>query len=606
MPERLGQVRFWALAAAICLGLWSLPVAALDQLDFAVAGGDDDLVEAVRQASLLHSLEAQDQTNPQDLLGAARADYGRILGALYARGHYSAVIRITVDGREAASIPALDQPDAISAIVVSVNPGPTFRFGAAKLAPLAAETQLPTGFATGQRAESGLVADAVSTAILAWREVGHAKAALRDERVVANHDTQVLDVAVALDPGPKLRFGGLAITGEVRMREARIAKIAGLPEGETFSESALRRSQERLRRTGIFNSVTMVEDVAITAPDLLGITAAVVEQKPRRYSFGAEVASLDGVSLTALWLHRNLLGGGERLQISGSATNIGAATSGADYDFTVALDRPATFSPDTTAGVLLEYAHEDEIDYSLDAVSFGLTLSHIFSERLTARAGFSYSAEEGRDPGGNFESRSLLLPIGVTWDRRTPPRDAKTGTFLEAEVMPFLGFASTGSGVRATFDGRAYRSFGGERAVTLAVRLQGGAVVGPSLLDTPRDMLFFSGGAGTVRGQPYRSLGIPVTRNMGPEFQIGGQYFLAGSIEVRANITERIGIVGFVDAGSIGLDGFVDDFNDPHAGAGLGVRYNTALGPIRLDVAAPISGDSGDGVQIYIGLGQAF
>jgi len=606
MPERLGQVRFWAFAAATGLCLGAAPVAALDRLDFVVPGADEAVVKAVRQASLLQSLEAQDQTNPQDLLGGARADYGRILGALYARGHYSAVIRISIDGREAATIPALDQLAAISSIVVAVDPGPPFRFGAANVGPLAANTSMPTGFQTGRPAESGLVGGAVETAILAWREVGHAKAALRDERVVADHDTQILDVDVALDPGPKLRFGRLAVTGEERMREARIAKIAGLPVGETFSESALRRSEARLRRTGIFSSVNLVEDEAITAPDVLGITAAVVEQKPRRYSFGAEVASLDGVSLTALWLHRNLLGGGERLQISGSATNIGAATSGADYDFAIALDRPATFSPDTTAGVLLDYSHDDEIDYALDAVSFGLTLSHIFSERLTARAAFSYSAEEGRDPGGSFESRSLLLPVGVIWDRRDSPRDSKAGTFLEAEVMPFLGFSSTGSGLRASFDGRAYRSFGGTGAVTLALRLQGGAVVGPSLLDTPRDMLFFSGGAGTVRGQPYRSLGIPVTRNLGPEFQIGGQYFLAGSIEVRADITERIGIVGFVDAGSIGLDGFVDDFNEPHAGAGLGVRYDTGLGPLRLDIAAPVSGDTGDGVQIYIGLGQAF
>ncbi|OYX25474.1 MAG: hypothetical protein B7Z10_06230 [Rhodobacterales bacterium 32-66-7] len=97
-----------------------------------------------------------------------------------------------------------------------------------------------------------------------------------------------------------------------------------------------------------------------------------------------------------------------------------------------------------------------------------------------------------------------------------------------------------------------------------------------------------------------------MTRNLGPEFLIGGRYFLGASVELRADITERIGLVGFVDAGSVGLDGFLDGFNDPHAGAGLGVRYDTGLGPLRLDVAAPVSGDTGDGVQIYIGLGQAF
>jgi translocation and assembly module TamA len=78
----------------------------------------------------------------------------------------------------------------------------------------------------------------------------------------------------------------------------------------------------------------------VTAPDLLGITATVVEQKPRRYSFGVEVASLDGVSLTGSWLHRNLLGGGERLGLSAEVTNIGSGESGIDYGLEVTLDRP--------------------------------------------------------------------------------------------------------------------------------------------------------------------------------------------------------------------------------------------------------------------------
>lgn len=97
-----------------------------------------------------------------------------------------------------------------------------------------------------------------------------------------------------------------------------------------------------------------------------------------------------------------------------------------------------------------------------------------------------------------------------------------------------------------------------------------------------------------------------MTRGFGPEFLIGGQFFAAGSLELRARVTERIGVVGFVDAGSVGLDGLSGGDAELHAGAGLGLRYDTGIGPIRLDVAAPISGSTGDGVQVYIGLGQAF
>lgn len=601
-----GGLRNLSTLALIGLCLLSRPAMPLDRLDFRVQGSDAKVTEAVQAASLLQALQAQDQTDAQDLLAAARADYARILAALYAKGHYSAIIRIAVDGREAANIPALDAPASISRIVVTVDPGPAFRFGGTKVAPLAPDTRLPDGFQTGKPAESALVGDAVAVSIRAWRDVGHAKAAVASQAVVADHATAVLDVDVGLATGPRLRFGPLMIEGEQRMRERRVQKIAGLPEGKVFSETDLRRAEERLRRTGIFSSVTLVEDDAITAPDLLGITATVVEQKPRRYSFGAEIASLDGIALSGSWLHRNLLGGGERLKIEAEATNIGSGESGVDYGLGITLDRPATLTPDTTAGVLFEYAHMDEIDYFADTVEFGLAFSHIFSERLTARAGITYSYQKGQDPGGSFDFRNLSAPVGLTWDRRDDPRNAASGTYLDAEVMPFLGFDTTGSGARVTFDGRAYRSLGTPGRLVAAVRVQGGAVLGPDLLETPRDLLFLSGGGGTVRGQPYRSLGIPVSRLVGPEFLIGGKYFLGGSIELRAKVTERIGVVGFVDAGSIGLDGFLDDGSEQHAGAGLGLRYDTGFGPIRMDVAAPVSGTTGDGVQVYIGLGQSF
>jgi translocation and assembly module TamA len=603
-----GQRKPWSGIAACLSGmlLAACPLAAQDRLEFRMAGDDADLKAAAEQASLLTTLKAEGGATPQDLLAAARADYGRILAALYARGHYSAVIDIRVDGREAASIPVLEAPGRISAITVSVDPGPQFRLATAAIAPLPRGAALPDGFAPGASAESGKVGAAVDAAILSWREAGHPKAAVRSEEIVADHARAALEVAVGLDPGPRLRFGPLAVEGEARMRAARVRKIAGLPEGETFSETELRRAETRLRRTGIFSSVTLAEDDTITAPDLLGITATVVEQKPRRYSFGAEIASLDGLKLTGTWLHRNLLGGGERLKVEGGVNNLGGGQSGVDYALAVTLDRPATLSPDTTAGLLLGLAHLDEAGYTADIAEIGLSFSHVFSDRLTARAGLTYSLQRGRDPGGSFDFRQLSLPLGVTWDRRDVASNATRGFYLDATAKPFLGFDTTGSGVRATVDARVYRNLDAGARFVVAARLQAGAIFGPGLLETPRDQLFLSGGGGTVRGQPYQSLGLSISRGFGPQFIIGGQYFAAASLELRAKVTKKIGVVGFYDIGSIGLDGVFNQDAGVHSGAGLGLRYDTGLGPIRLDVATPVSGTTGDGVQFYIGLGQAF
>ena len=137
MSLSLGKLTKWLAAPVASLFLATAPALALDRLDFVISGATGAVDEAVRAASLMQSLQSQGQTDPQDLLAAARADYGRILAALYAKGHYSAVIRITVDGREAAGIPPLDQPRQISVILVKVDPGPLFRFNSARVAPLA-------------------------------------------------------------------------------------------------------------------------------------------------------------------------------------------------------------------------------------------------------------------------------------------------------------------------------------------------------------------------------------------------------------------------------------------------------------------------------------
>ena len=71
-------------------------------------------------------------------------------------------------------------------------------------------------------------------------------------------------------------------------------------------------------------------------------------------------------------------------------------------------------------------------------------------------------------------------------------------------------------------------------------------------------------------------------------------------------MNERLGVVAFVDVGSVGSGSFLSGSSDWHAGAGVGIRYDTGFGPIRFDIATPVSGDTGDGVQFYVGIGQAF
>ena len=604
MRNRLwtGSVAGLVLASMLTLA----PTAfAFDSVTFSVATTDEDLTRELRRASVLLSTQNAEDSDAQDLFAAARGEYSRLLGTLYARGHYSPVIRVQINGREAASIAPLDAPAVIDTIIVTVDPGPRFAFSRASVTPLASGTTLSPAFRTGGVAESGLIQEAVTAGIDGWRNFGHAKAAPAGQNIVADHDAATLSAEVTLNPGPRLRFGPLSVTGLDRMSERRTRKIAGLPEGEVFSPEELNRAAERLRRTGVFRSVVLSEDEAITPPDLVGITAELDEEKPKRYSIGAEVASFEGLTLSGYWLHRNLLGGAERFTIDTEITNIGAQNSGVDYALGVTLDRPATLTADTTLGLNARIARVDEEDYRADSATVGFSFSHIFSQALTARVGLQYDYLNGSDDIGDFTYRNLGLPIGATWDKRDSRTDATRGFYLDGEVKPFVGFGTTDSGARLAFDGRIFRGVGAENGLVLAARLQMGAVLGASVLGAPRDDLFYSGGGGSVRGQPYQSLGVEVLSS-GTTISTGGTRFMATSLEARLKVSEKIGIVGFVDAGSVGITGFADASSDWHAGAGLGLRYATGFGPIRLDVAAPVRGDTGDGVQVYVGIGQSF
>ena len=579
-----------------------------DLVRFSVQGGAAEQVEGdLRNASALLTAVGDEKTGPEDIFAAAQAEYGALVTTLYALGYYSPVVHVLVDGREAATIPPLDAPGQVGAVVVTVDPGPKFKFSQAKVAPLAPETELPEDFAVGKTAASGLIREAVQAGIEGWRDTGHAKADVGSQDVVADHKANTLSADVRLAPGPRLRFGTLSVTGQQRMSERRILKIAGLPEGEVYSPELLKRSADRLRRTGVFKSVSLAEAEGVRAPDLLDITATVVEEKTRRYSIGAEIASFEGLDLSGYWLHRNLLGGGERLKVEAEIGNIGAQSSGVDYVLGVSLDRPATFTPDTTLGFTTEVGHLAEEDFTADVATLGVNLSHFVSERLTARVGLEYSFAKVEDFFDTYTYKHFALPIGATGDSRDDKLDAKKGYYLDGEIRPFLGYGITDSGVRLKADGRAYVTFGEERPVTFAARGQIGAVLGgATILGTPRDYLFYSGGGGTVRGQPYQALGVEIARIYGDK--IGGMAFAAGTAEVRARVTSKIGVVGFADVGYVSPFDLGDAFGEWHAGAGLGLRYATGFGPIRVDIATPVKGsiDTGDGVQFYIGIGQAF
>ena len=566
---------------------------------------DSGLYDTLLGGSLLAEQTDEDAepATPQEIVAAAQADYARLLAVLYDNGYFGPTLKITLDGIDAAAIPPVRPPRRVDRAIISVDPGPKFKFGAARIAPLAPETELPDGFATGATASLGVLKETVSSGISGWRAVGHAKAELAEQELTARHKERQINADLRLAPGPRLRFGALAITGNADVRTERVREIAGLPVGEVFDPEEVELATERLRRTGAFDAVALTEADNIGPNATLPITARVVEAPKRRFGFGAELSSLEGLTLSTFWLHRNLLGGAERLRLSAEVEGIGGNSGGEDYKLAARFERPATFNPDTDYYALAELEQLDEVNYFSRQLDLETGIERIANQQRRYTAGVGLRTAETRDAFGTNRYTLLTLPLSAEFDYRDKDLDAKDGYYAKASITPFAAISGSDNGLRTYLDARFYRTFGTERPVTLAFRGQLGSLIGPELSEAPADYLFYSGGGGTVRGQPYQSLGVELPSGD----TVGGRSFVGVSAEARVTVTEKIGVVGFADAGYIGAEEFYDGSGTWHSGAGLGLRYATGIGPIRVDVAVPTSGpEVDDDFQVYIGIGQSF
>ncbi|MEO0860956.1 MAG: autotransporter assembly complex family protein [Pseudomonadota bacterium] len=563
---------------------------------------DETLADPLRAASLVAEAIQEDLPQRRDVIAAAQADYQRLLAVLFEQGYFGPEISIQVDGIEAAALPSVGQSGTVQAVSIRVTPGARFVFGQAEIGPLPPGATPPEGFAPGAPAGTEILRTASRDGVEAWRARGHAKAELTRQQITADHRQNTLNAALSLGPGPRLTYGPTRVSGNEDVRTSQIERIADFRAGRVFDPDDLDDAAKRLQRTGAFRSVSITEADRIGPGDTLPMEVQVVERLPRRIGFGAELGTTEGLGLSAFWLHRNLTGYADSLRLEGEIEGIGGDSGGEDFRLSFAYNRPSTFNPETDLFVDGEIESLDQPDFSSDALGFNIGARRVASDEFTYTYGVGYRRSRITDAFGTRNFSIVSLPLSAEYDRRNDPLNPTDGYFIAADLRPFHGFTTAGTGVRFLADLRGYQHFGAEDQTVVALRLQMGSVVGPSLQDTPADDLFFSGGGGTVRGQPFQSLGVTLDNGR----RVGGRSFLGVSGEVRQRVTDTIGVVGFVDAGRIsGASDWSD--GDTHVGAGLGVRYNTGIGPLRVDLGVPVSGPGDNtGVQIYIGIGQAF
>ncbi len=580
---------------------------------------DKDTKKLVEGASSLVADEDKPASGAAGLLAKARGDYRRILGALYADGRYGGTINIKVNGREAADIPIdADLPNPAN-VQIKVDPGPKFLFATARVKNMAPPpvdpkdvVDLPEkqGFAPGDVANSTAIVRAERLAVDAWREQGHPKARIISRNVLANHNNNTLDATIDVDPDRRAAFGPVSVTGTERMDPEFVTFITGLQPGVEYDPDEIERAKKRLSRLEVFRSARIVEADAITNGGLLPITVAVQEQKLHRFGLGGSYSTLDGAGFDAYWLHRNLFGHAERLRFDAKIGGIGAQSfSPQDYNYLlgVTFTKPGVYTPDTDFIASLIGERQVLDAYTQTSITAQAGFTQIFSDELTGKIMANVSKSHFDDDFfGKRDFLTVGLIGGLTYDSRDSKVDPTRGHFLEGLVSPFYEIEYGNFATKFTAEGRTYYSLDTANRFILAGRLKLGSIVGADVAELPPDQLFFAGGGGSIRGYAYRNVGVNVSRD-GEDFVIGGRSLVESSVEARVRMTDTIGVVGFVDAGYVGANSYPDFSEQLRVGVGAGLRYNTGLGPIRLDFAVPLDRTDDDpDFALYVGIGQAF
>ena len=506
------------------------------------------------------------------------------------------------------------QPDAgpppVKPVTVrfEIDPGPRFTFSRPSIS-LAAD--VPSGtLAPPTPAEAGILDNAPYTALKIveagklilnhYQNNGYPFPKIAHRDVVADFAANRVAVRFEVVPGARALFGDTRVEGLERLEPEYVHELIPWKAGEPYDIRLINRARRVLFDTNLFGVVEFDNPGKVDNRDRLPITVRLKERTRRTIRLGVEYTTDYGPGVNGSWTHRNLFGMGEKLTAT-AIFNSKIRTA------SIRFDKPMLFDKDNT--FIAQSAFNDETTDAYDArsVDVATILQRRFSKTFRAGGGVGFRYGRVKQLSNNQYSTYHLayLPLTATQDTREDLLNPTRGYELSLSMAPYQDVVNGDTRFfRYLLSGSTYYNFNSGDKVVAAVRAAFGQVFGISHDQMPADLRFYAGGGGSVRGYAYQLAG-PVQGDI----PLGGLSVLTFSLELRFKITESIGLVPFLDGGTAFLDR-VPDFGsqDILYGAGLGLRYYTAIGPIRLDVAVPVNRRKGvdDSFQIYVSIGQSF
>ena len=581
-------VRRCAAAAIVAALLLSGAAAAAQRYSVDIRGAPNGLRDDLSRVSAVAAGD-RDYATAAALRRAAAHDIEALENALKAAGYYA--------GKASFSLDSESTPDRPK-VIFEISPGPAFKITEHKI--VYQDKQDDGRPAT--IAEAGLIPVAAADGAylqdlqqkflgLLWNK-GYPAAKIIARRAEADLQSGEARAVFVFESGPHATFGALKIEGAKETSPNYLEKLKTWKTGEQFNRAKLLAYRDKLAETGLFTVI----DVAPGAPHDDGAAPVLLniqERKRRRAGVGASYSTAEGVGGRVFLEYRNAFHRGERARYE-------IAGTGLEQSITFDFNKPLPHFNGSGFSTF-KFSNETTDAYNARTVemSGGLAKKWL-KDRLETRGGLALETSKVRTEMSEERTYFVSAPASVAWNTEDNILNPTKGVLAALRVTPYTG---SDSFTIAEATARTRLNFGADSAFTVAARTRLGAVFNTSLADLPSNKRFYAGGGASVRGYGYQAAG-PLDADGAP---VGGRSVIEGSIETRAKIVESLQLAAFIDAGSVSESTLPDFREDFFIGVGGGVRYFTAAGPIRIDVAVPLERRDGDrGFQIYISLGQPF
>ncbi len=523
-----------------------------------------------------------------------------IIALLRSEGYYQYNTEIDVEG---------SPPRAI----VHVDTGPVFKILAPKIEwignkppeALIEKANQSLEIKDGDIARTQSVLDAEGRALGTILTAGYADATNQKPQIIVNHENYSLNPTFYFESGDIVKIGGFSLKGKTNSKVEWVRKISPIKIGTNYDPALIKEYEKRILDTGAFDAVTL----SLVKPKEIGAMRELEINLTDRARYSVETAlsygTNEGFSFEGKLGRYNNIGRGDSWI---NRLVWGQITRRLESE----LRLPHFYSPNLTLSLSLG-AFEDDTDayrergidiHSLFTKKYGLTSYWT----LGAAANIAKTREPSFLTPDNLIDREYSAISAISsflYDKTDNSFNPKTGRKLDAqlEATSLSGDASL-SYFKFTTQGTTYHALNKDKSTVFAGRFRIGSIIGATIPELPSGKRLYAGGGGSVRGFEFQGIGPRYGDiNNSP---VGGLSLIETSLELRHDFKNKIGIVAFVDGGTLGIDS-TPKFQDFKMGAGVGLRYDLGFAPLRIDIGFPINRpkDSAS-FQIYIGVGQSF